>query len=266
MATSPDQVRLAQSALASRATREVMRVWPRVVRLPPDRVAPIMAEVLMAAADKYGPAAGAIAADYYDELRTAAGVAGRFTPTVAALPDAERFESLAGWGASPLFGEAADPPKALRLMTGGLTRIVHDVARETTAHAVAADPAEPRYARRARSGACKFCAMLATRGPVYLSAGSSGSGGYHDNCGCSVVPVFPGQRYDEPDYVKQWRKEYQAGDLRVGGASATEVIESGIDSKSVEWLRKQIALTESLKDSDWRTKQLARLRSELDKR
>lgn len=215
-----------------------------------------MAEVLLATAEKYGPAAGAIAADYYDEVRVAAGAAGRFTPLVAALPAVDRFESLAGWSVGPMFGADPDPAKALTKMNGGLTRIVQNVGRETIAGAVASDPARPYYARHASANACAFCGMLASRGPIYTSGSSAGSvtgaslggkdyrkmretgmtreqilagtraktiarGGrkgrttlreigsdYHDDCHCTVVPVFPGQRYEEAPYVAKWREAY----------------------------------------------------------
>lgn len=220
MPTSAEKVRRGQAALADLARREVAAVWPRVAALPADRVALVMSEVLMAAADKYGPAAGAIAADYYDELRVSAGADGRFTPMVAPLPDQGRFESLARWGAAPLFGANPDPTKALSLMGGGLSRVVQNVGRDTIAEAVASDPAGPRYARHASANACAFCAMLATRGAVYSSAANAGSATegrdtaqalgdrYHDDCHCTVVPVFPGQRYDEAPYVKKWREAY----------------------------------------------------------
>lgn len=210
MPTSAERVRRAQAALAARARRDVARVWPKVVALPAPRVAPVMAEVLEAVAEKYGPAAGAIAADYYDELREGAKASGRFAPAVAALPEAERFKSLAGWGAGPLFGAEPDSALALSRMSGGLSRIVQNVGRDTITDAVVSDPAGPTYARHASANACAFCAMLATRGPIYTSSSNAGTLGskYHDDCHCTVVPVFPGQTYREAPYVKRWREAY----------------------------------------------------------
>lgn len=206
MPTSAEKVRRGQAALAERARREVALVWPKVAALPADRVASVMAEVLMAVADRYGPAAGSIAADYFDELRVAAGAPGRFAPTVARMPDATRFEVLARWGAGPLFAASPDPAKALSLMTGGLTRIVQGVGRDTIADSVAADPSGPRYARHASANACAFCALLATRGAVYTSQALGEK--YHDDCHCTVVPVWPGQKYQEAPYVAKWRDAY----------------------------------------------------------
>lgn len=240
MPTSAEKVRRGHAALASRARREVATAWLKVALLPTERVAPIMSELLLEVADKYGTAAGSIAADYYDELRVAAGAPGRFTPTIAPLPEVERFEALARWGVGPMFATDPNPAKALSLMSGGLSRIVLGVGRDTIADAVSADPTGPRYARHASANACAFCAMLATRGAVFTSAASAGAvvgrgtdlatnigrtrgakakgvhargerslgEKYHDDCHCTSVPVWPGQKYDEAPYVKQWRDAY----------------------------------------------------------
>lgn len=31
---------------------------------------------------------------------------------------------------------------------------------------------------------------------------------YHDDCRCTAVPVWPGERYEEAPYVKKWREAY----------------------------------------------------------
>lgn len=59
----------------------------------------------------------------------------------------------------------------------------------------ARDPSHPRYARvPSGSETCKFCLMLASRGPVYRNADSAGEGGHwHGNCDCRVVPIWGGK-------------------------------------------------------------------------
>ena len=55
----------------------------------------------------------------------------------------------------------------------------------------------PRWRRVTDGNPCGFCAMLASRGPVYGSAEKAGSGGnrYHARCGCTAEP-FEGD-FDE---------------------------------------------------------------------
>src|SRR5688500_10314860 len=57
----------------------------------------------------YGAAAATLAADWYDDLREAAEVKGRFRAIPAELPDRGRTDALAGWAAGPMF--SAEPDK-----------------------------------------------------------------------------------------------------------------------------------------------------------
>lgn len=66
--------------------------------------------------------------------------------------------------------------------------------RETLRVAAVEDPAAWGWARITDGDPCKFCAMLAGRGPVYKTAHTAGdaTNRYHDGCACSVVAVFKG--------------------------------------------------------------------------
>lgn len=198
------------AGLSTMSRREFEAIWRRLNLASPAGLAVPLAALLAEVADKYGAPAAALAAEWYDESRDEAGAPGRFEVELAALPDASRFEALARWGVTPLFGADPNPVAALTRISGGLQRIVLGQARETTFGAVASDPVRPQFARHASSNACAFCAMLATRGAVYASAASSLGDRYHDDCHCAVVEVFPGQRYEEAPYVAKWREAYSA--------------------------------------------------------
>lgn len=45
---------------------------------------------------------------------------------------------------------------------------------------------------------------------------------YHDACHCIAVPVFTGQRYEPPPYVKDWQDQY--ADAHESGDSAKETL------------------------------------------
>ena len=262
MPATPETYRRAQAALSARAVADLRKVWPALLTMRPDKTAEALALVLAEVTDKYGPASAALAAEWFEDLRDTAGAARSHSAWAAATPSSERLEVLARWGVGPLFGAAPDPVTALNLVSGGLARQVLSVGRETLMESIASDPAGPRYARHASANACAFCAMLATRGPVYTSetnarrvtgeslggtdyrkarrldggvvtaerraeilAGSRAStrarGGrkgrdttqalgekYHDDCRCTAVPVWPGERYEEPPFVQKWRDAY----------------------------------------------------------
>jgi hypothetical protein len=135
----------------------------------------------------YGEAAVALAADWYDDLRDAAGARGRFSPVLADLPDRGRTDALAGWGVSPLYAAEPDFDTALLKVAGGLQRIIVNADRQT----VMASSVEDRAARgweRVGAGECEFCQKLIGRGAVYTEATADFES--HDHCGCIAVPAF----------------------------------------------------------------------------
>lgn len=223
---SPSSRQAALRGLTRLFVADLSTVWRKLNLSSPGKLADPLSQLLQAIADKYGVAAATLAADWYDESRTDAGVPGSFTASPADIPDATRFDALARWGVGPLFGGSPDEALALNLIAGGLQRIILNANRDTITGATAADPAKPRWARHASANACAFCALMASRGPVYRSQSSAGDGAkYHDDCHCAVIEVFPGQRYDEAPYVAKWREAYgnaPNGDLSKALASMRE--------------------------------------------
>lgn len=81
-------------------------------------------------------------------------------------------------------------------------RHVRQAGREAVTDAVEAGGDLIGWARvMTGSETCSFCAMLASRGPVYSSEGASLFRGgqsvksYHDHCDCIAVPVFRGKNW-----------------------------------------------------------------------
>ncbi len=68
-------------------------------------------------------------------------------------------------------------------------RHVLDGGRVTTINTVAADRQAIGWARATSGQPCHFCAMVASRGPVYRSD-SSASFEPHDGCSCSAEPIY----------------------------------------------------------------------------
>lgn len=135
----------------------------------------------------YGSAAATLGADWYDEMRAAAVVKGRFRAIPVELPDDGRTDALARWGVSPLFKAEPDFTSALTLVSGGLQRIVSNADRESVTRSSVADP-KARGWQRVGAGECDFCDMLIGRGAVYSEATADFES--HDHCKCSAEPVF----------------------------------------------------------------------------
>jgi hypothetical protein len=159
-----------------------------------------LARFLPELVDTYGSATAASAADWYDELRDEARVAGRFRAVPVELPGTSRTDALAGWATA-----TTDRPMVLARAAGGLQRIVANASRDTVTLSAARDPAPTRYRRVASGGACSFCLMLAARTDYRSEESASRVGNgrsrgtraagqqFHDHCNCAVVPVWPGQ-------------------------------------------------------------------------
>ena len=61
-----------------------------------------------------------------------------------------------------------------------------------------------------KNGPCGFCAMLASRGPVYKSSESAGirADRYHDHCFCTCVPVFTSKHWEGKDQQVAFERVY----------------------------------------------------------
>lgn len=211
------EVELHQAAVADLATlalRDLLAIWATLDLADATATSDGLQAALPELTAAYASAAGALAADFYDDLRADAPVPSDYTAAPAEPPPAERSRVLARWAVGPLFGAEPDPKTALVRVSGGLQKQVAGAARATVEANVDADPAGPRYSRHASGNACAFCAMLASRGAVYRSEDSAG-GRYHDHCHCVVAPLWPGQQLEAPSYVKGWDRAYR------GAVSAT---------------------------------------------
>jgi hypothetical protein len=143
-------------------------------------------DTLPALAGTYGTAATALSADWYDDMRDAAAVRGRFAAVPAELPDRGRTDSLARWGIGPLFAAEPDFAAAKTLVDGGFQRIVADAGRNTVIGSLKEDPRGRGWSRQTSGSACGFCEMLAGRGAVYSADTADFQS--HDHCFCVAVP------------------------------------------------------------------------------
>lgn len=173
MPATTEQYRTEIDQLTTLAERQLAAVWDQVDG--PASARDLLNETVPDLIVLYGSAAGTIAADWYDEVRAEAEIAGRFRAIVAELPDLGRAESLAGWAAST----GTDPAATLSLAQGGLQRIVADVGRRTITGSSIADP-RARGWQRSASGGCSFCQAIAARGRVFTE--SSVVFASHDHC------------------------------------------------------------------------------------
>lgn len=160
---------------------------------------------------RYGDAAAAMAADWYDAARVKAEVPGSFQ-SIPAQVKIDDLSGLARVGSAPLVGESSALQTALSLVVDGVGRRVAQAARETVMGSSIADP-QARGWQRDGVGACAFCRMLISRGAVYSEA--SVDFGAHVRCRCTAVPAFSGAPRPVRPFTPSLRRYSDADKARV---------------------------------------------------
>lgn len=222
MATSEAQQQAALRVLHSLARREIADALNLVDAGDAAAVADMIVTVVPSIAERYGLAAGSLAADWYEDLREQAEAAGYFQPVIAELPDQGRYESLAAW--------ASDRDATESLVSGGVQRIVANMHRDTVMKSAFADPQAEGWARFARGAeTCGFCYMLVSRGAVYTESGVKF--GAHDDCDCGAGPIWKGANgaTQVDAYKKSARRREDADGNAVGGTKADQ-------ERAKEWI------------------------------
>jgi hypothetical protein len=182
-------IRRAQSNVLNLALADLANAWRLLDLTDPEAARDVLLRLVPALSDTYGSLSAAVAADWYDDLRRDRSVAGVFSAAPAETVAAGRVEGAVRRIAGHLWTDT--PEDALPALSGRLGKYVMQPGRDTIVGAVQVDPSSPRWQRfPGRPSPCEFCAMLAGRGPVYLSAETADGTDYHDHCGCTAAPVW----------------------------------------------------------------------------
>ncbi|MFG3715796.1 hypothetical protein [Micromonospora sp. NPDC047730] len=205
MAPTADQVadeyRRLQSQLSGEAAAQVTVAYETLLNpLDLDQTFPVYAEVVARIIEAARQSAAVLAGAFYVAHREALRVTEE-VPAIAyagQLPPAQLATSLLVTGpvrVKRLTSKGASPAQAAakaRAATARATiRHVTDGGRETIRDTTRRDPVALGFARLTDGDPCYFCAMLASRGPVYESEETAGKDDpYHDGCGCIPAPVY----------------------------------------------------------------------------
>lgn len=194
----------------------------------------------------YATGSSEVAAQFYEELRTQAGVKAKFTPQAAkvAVPKPS-WTALVGIGAPARMLEQGGAMAAYMALAGGLTKRLTQAAADTMRNNASAESVQVGVQRVPKAGCCAFCSMLASRGSKYDSEasarrvtgrgvpveknfnadGTKRSGGqakgvrvrgtqkvgdqFHDFCECEAVPVFRDTLVQMNDDATEHFKAYE---------------------------------------------------------
>lgn len=160
----------------------------------------------------YSDGSSALAADFYDDLRDAQEVPGRFMAEPIILDRGRKIGNAIAWATEPLLTGDGD-------VEGRLAEVVQlETARpyrDTIVRNRQRDPEAVGWQRVASHG-CKFCQALASRGAVYRE--DSARFASHPHCHCTAVPVFDtgriGPEANTMQYVASYRRPTEASKAR----------------------------------------------------
>jgi len=231
---SAGRLRQAQRGLSRLLLQDVRRLRRLIVPARLQTSVPDWIVAMNALVAQYGQTSAALAADFYDAERAAAGVSGTFTVPVPDPPPDEQVDSSLRWATKDLWprDEAAASVAQLEPMDvrleqaekkaeGAAQKIVADQGRDALRESVRQDRGAVAYARAAALGGCSFCKLMASRGAVYKNAQTAGRDAndkfsgeasvvkFHDNCHCAIIPVFRGQRFELSPHAAEWDRLYQ---------------------------------------------------------
>ncbi len=192
------EFRQANQSLVSLAQRDLRQLWGALDLNRPERARDVLLEFFPDLVSTYGDTAAVLGADWYDQLRNLPPSAASFRAAVSLPVQTAQAEGSVRWAAADLFGET--PDSALAKLLGSTQRLVLQPGRDSIWEAARADPVRTGIAR-VPSGpqTCRFCIMIASRGPVFASIAKAGGDGntYHDDCDC--VPTVVRTRDDFPE-------------------------------------------------------------------
>lgn len=209
-----EEYRLQQLGVRAQAIRGLARLWP-MWSTGDAATYESFITALMLFTNQSRQQVALLAARYYRAFRRAEGIPGTTAIVMAKDLPREALEA-ALWvtgEAARRRALAAGMPEAqaaangFAQLSGSVGRHVLNGGRETIMETALHDRRAHGWARVTDGSPCSFCAMLASRGPVYWDS-SAASAGFqaHDHCGCHPAPSFKGDQISTQSAVfrAQW--------------------------------------------------------------
>lgn len=185
-AAEAEAYRQAQAGVRALVERDLRQFWAYVDLSNPERAANAFREYVPLLVRRYGSDAAALAAEWYDVQRAEVGAPGRYRAQTVASPYDDAVDGMVRRAVGGLW--TPDQSTTLTALLASSGKYALAAGRATIAHNVDRDPAASGWQRVTRSGACRFCTMLAGRGAVYRQATVHFAA--HGDCNCAAVPSW----------------------------------------------------------------------------
>lgn len=183
---TPDESRRALKLVTSAAVASGDRFLRSITGSADARRAALV-EVAPELVAYFAEGSAALAADYYDEVRSRVPGLDPFVAVPYVEDRTVHIRRATAWAADPLFDDD------LELASERLAEVIQLDSARPYRQTILDNRRNDQQAigwRRVTSGGCKLCRMLADRGAVYKE--SSAYFAAHPNCSCAAEPVFRG--------------------------------------------------------------------------
>lgn len=227
--------RSAQLTLRAAVIRDLLLLWRSFDPADPDSYAEFaqLAGILIRL--RYADSVG-LASAYYRQFLQAEGIASRVLPLPAPpLDDAQINAALfaTGFAGTRRALRLGFPVRAARdqgfvLASGAASRLVLNGGRDTITGTVATDGLVTGWQRVTSGDPCAFCAMLASRGPVYRESTVGFSA--HDHCSCYPEPFHHDSEW--PAANQQFRNLWNETTRGLGGRDAVNAFRAAIEGRA----------------------------------
>jgi hypothetical protein len=218
-----ERYRTRQLAIRAEFLQQLHKAWPLLDPLRLDATARAWLDLMIDLVTAFWSRSVTVSLEYYDTFRKAETDFGAFHADHlrdVVIPNLEQIRAvLIATGPAKIKHDtgrehdiATVARKAMVEVSGAAGRLVLNGGRDAIDEAVHADRRAVGYARVLGPRPCYWCAMLASRGPVYRSedvalratARSKRAGKeYHDHCMCQAEPVFRHlTREDWPEHIR----------------------------------------------------------------
>lgn len=213
-----------QLAIAATAAREARALWSRLNLDDLDGSLPYWLAATTGVLDRRIRQSQEAAGEYLQAYRVAE-IGSATAVTYAAAPGTPQALRFAGpVRVKRLIGGGMEPEDAY---TRALVKFDGIVRRQTLMGGrmtIAASTGRDRRAigwRRVTDGnPCAFCAMLASRGPVYRDATTADGVQYHAHCGCTAEPAY--SQWEPSAEEQRFREAYDDVAVRSGRYGAVD--------------------------------------------
>ena len=231
-----EQHRRSQLSIRAAALRTLLVLFPAFTMKDIDASWLPLEAALMLLITQARTQSSSLARAYYLNFRNAEGIRGPVPVDPPPLPIWEQAAHRSLTVTGPVAAKqaiASGRPQAeareiaLVRLSGSVGRLVLNGGRDTITGMVSAEPQRVGWIRVTSASPCAFCAMFATRGPIYKETTVGFQA--HDHCACTAEPIVRNERSAWPARNRELLGVWNETTRGLGGREAILAFRAAIE-------------------------------------